>query len=340
MGDFIGGRPPDPNALRRQAEIEAKAGGVLRRHAQRRQRAQEERFDAIGAVEKARELQRRLDELDDEIRRAPFGRREDSEVRRHFRELKRERNEVEAEFPPGHKPRTLSWLHESEGQRWTLTPQKKTPSADDRAFEAMVRKRTAEMERPRPGRRARRSGSTRREREMKAETRDMRGLAVERSDSGPIAAIEGYFAVFDTKTEINSMREGNFMEEIAPGAFAKTIADNRDSIRCLYNHGHDPNIGEKPLGPVEDLREDGHGAFYKVPLLDAQYARDIAEGAKAGVYGASFKFRAVREEFTDETEPSPDNPKGLPIRRLVEVELFEFGPTPFGAYPTASSTAA
>ena len=70
----------------------------------------------------------------------------------------------------------------------------------------------------------------------------------------------GYPAVFNRRTEINGKREGRYLEQIAPGAFAKTITEDRSSIRALYEHGGDPVIGTKPLGVVEDLHEDSHGA--------------------------------------------------------------------------------
>jgi len=333
--EFIGGRAPDLNAIRREAEIEAKAGGVLRRHAQRRHRAQEERFDAIGAAEKARELQRRLDELDEEIRRAPFGRREGSAVRQHFRELERERNEVAAEFPPGHKPRVSAWLLESEGKRWTLTPREN--SARDPAFDRMVAKRMAEAEAQRPGRRARHSGMTRREREAKAIVRDRREQVLLRStQSGAMPVLSGYGLRFGEPTEIESILEGHFIEIIEPGAARKTLADNGRSIRVMFNHGTDPSIGEKPLcNPT--FTEDSSGVRYEGQLFDTDYCRELVPALKAEQLGASFRFRVVRESFIEEPGPSPDNPKGLPERHIEEIELFEMGPVVFPAY--AGSTA-
>jgi HK97 family phage prohead protease len=59
------------------------------------------------------------------------------------------------------------------------------------------------------------------------------------------------------------------MERIAPGAFAHRIANDRRRIKVLFQHGRDPQIGDKPLGPIRTLREDETGAFYEVRLLDA-----------------------------------------------------------------------
>ena len=148
----------------------------------------------------------------------------------------------------------------------------------------------------------------------------------------------GHFAVFDQWTEINSWFEGHFLERIAKGAFKKTFREHRGEIKPLFQHGHDPQVGDKPLGTVGDLREDDTGAYYEVPLLDAPYVRDdILPGLRAGLYGASFRFQTIREEFSEKPDPSDHNPTGLPERTLKELRLFEFGPVTFPAYPAATA---
>lgn len=148
----------------------------------------------------------------------------------------------------------------------------------------------------------------------------------------------GHFAVFNEWTEINSMFEGNFLERISPGAFKKTFRDQREEMRVLFQHGFDYQIGDKPLGPIQELREDDEGAYYEVPLLDAGYVRDeIMPGLEAGLYGASFRFRVMREEFVEEPGVSDDNPQGLPERTIKEMLVREFGPVTFPAYPSATA---
>jgi phage head maturation protease len=75
--------------------------------------------------------------------------------------------------------------------------------------------------------------------------------------------MHGHFAVFNRWTEINSWFEGNFLERIAPGAFKKTFREKTPKV--LFQHGQDPQIGDKPLGPIESLAEDETGAAYEVP---------------------------------------------------------------------------
>jgi HK97 family phage prohead protease len=155
-------------------------------------------------------------------------------------------------------------------------------------------------------------------------------------DAGP--TMVGHFARFNEWTEIDSVFEGNFMERVAPGAFRKTFAENRDRMRVLFQHGQDPQIGDKPLGSIDVLEEDKRGAYYEVPLLDAPYVRDnILPGLRAGLYGASFRFSVQREEFNRDTQPSEHNPQALPERTLKEIAVREFGPVTFPAYPGATA---
>jgi len=147
----------------------------------------------------------------------------------------------------------------------------------------------------------------------------------------------GHFAVFNVWTEVNSIFEGRFLERLAPGCFSKTLAESRAAIRCLFQHGTDPVVGDKPLGPFDVLTEDDIGLYAEVPLLDAGYVRDLVPGLEAGVYGASFRFRSVKEQYVEEPGASAANPMGLPERTVQECELFEAGPVTFGQYAEATS---
>lgn len=55
--------------------------------------------------------------------------------------------------------------------------------------------------------------------------------------------LSGYFARFDEWAEINSKFEGHFLERVAPGRFARTIAEDRAKIRLLLEHGASPLTG-------------------------------------------------------------------------------------------------
>jgi HK97 family phage prohead protease len=146
----------------------------------------------------------------------------------------------------------------------------------------------------------------------------------------------GHFCVFNEWTEIREFG-GYFLERFIPGAFKKTIADRRDKVRCLFQHGQDPQVGDKPLGPIEELKEDDKGVFYSVPLLDTSYNADLIKGLRAGIYGASFRFRVIRESRDENPPKSTHNPNGLPERTIEEAGLMEFGPVTFPAYEGATA---
>ena len=145
----------------------------------------------------------------------------------------------------------------------------------------------------------------------------------------------GYFTRYHEWTEIDSWYEGNFMEQVASGACKKTFRDLTPKV--LFQHGMDGMVGDKPLGPPDVLREEADGPYYEVPLLDTTYVRDLIPGLEAGLYGASFRFSVMREEWVDEPGVSDHNPKGLPERTIKEMRVSEFGPVTFPAYPGATA---
>ena len=146
----------------------------------------------------------------------------------------------------------------------------------------------------------------------------------------------GHFAVFDEWTEIDSWYEGRFLERVAKGAFRKTFREGREQMRVLLQHGYDPELGDRPIAAIADLREDDVGAYYEAELLDGIPELVIA-GLRAGQYGASFRFRVIRELYDHEPGVSDHNPEGLPERTIQEVEVREFGPVTWGAYPAATA---
>lgn len=137
----------------------------------------------------------------------------------------------------------------------------------------------------------------------------------------------GYPVIFETWTEINSW-EGRFKERIAPGALNRTLQNNGDQIKVLFNHGMDPSIGDKPLGRATELRVDGRGLYVEVPMSETSYNDDLIALMRDGALdGMSFRFSVP------EGKDSWEYPKkGLPERTINELRLFEFGPVTFPAY--------
>jgi capsid assembly protease len=158
-----------------------------------------------------------------------------------------------------------------------------------------------------------------------------------RAADGEPPIYEGHFAIFNEFIEINSIYEGHFIERIAPGAFAKTISERRDRMRCLFEHGTDPHIGKKVLGRILRLEEDDEGPAFEVALFDTDYVRELLPPLRTGDYGTSFRFKIMQEDYVARPRRSAHNPDGLPERTYTELQVWEFGPVTFPAYVGATS---
>lgn len=150
------------------------------------------------------------------------------------------------------------------------------------------------------------------------------------------------FSRFGEWYEVNSMWEGHFLERVKSGSFKRTIRNNGDQVRVLFNHGHDFSIGDKVLGPSENLREETDSPVGEVPLFDTSYNRDLLPGIRAGVYGSSFRMRVLQDEMAEPGSSKWEdtgNPEwsGLPQRTITEIRLFEYGPVTWPANPGATA---
>jgi phage head maturation protease len=154
---------------------------------------------------------------------------------------------------------------------------------------------------------------------------------------GSLGTLAGRFTEFNRWYRVSSWLEGDFMERVAPGATADTIRDDIGAMRVLFDHGMDGQIGNKVLGPIDELEEKSDGSYYGVPLFDTSYNRDLLPGLKAGVYGASMRMRVTADAWDDEPPKSKANPDGIPERTITRMRVPEFGPVTFPANPGATS---
>lgn len=140
--------------------------------------------------------------------------------------------------------------------------------------------------------------------------------------------LEGYAAMFNSPTLIDSMFEGRFNEQIKRGAFSKSIRENTPVLQ--FDHGMHPLIGSIPIGAIRSLKEDERGLFVRARLsnnwLIEPVRQAIADGA---VNGMSFRFSVVREQWQDKTSETP-------TRTLTEVKVHELGPVVWPAYSDTS----
>lgn len=165
-------------------------------------------------------------------------------------------------------------------------------------------------------------------------------------DAGDGRTLEGYAAVFDTPARILSW-EGEFDEEIARGAFRRTLKKKTPILQ--YDHGRDARTGTVPIGAIEDLAEDDTGLFVRARLFDNDAVEPIRQAiAGKAITGMSFRFQVARESWADKDgvkikddelakllwEPGDRGPLK---RTILEIDpLHELGPVAFPAYDATS----
>jgi HK97 family phage major capsid protein len=152
--------------------------------------------------------------------------------------------------------------------------------------------------------------------------------------NGDPPTLSGHFAVFDQWARIDSAREGLFMERIAPGAFGESFA--RETPKIMFQHGRDPQIGEKVIAAPATVMEDARGAHYTAPLLDG-VPEMLVDGLRKGAYGASFRFSVETDDLVRHPAVSAHNPEGLPERTITRANVPEAGPVTWGAYAGATA---
>jgi HK97 family phage prohead protease len=140
----------------------------------------------------------------------------------------------------------------------------------------------------------------------------------------------GYAAVFDTPTRIDSW-EGEFDEQIAQGAFARTLREKMPVL--MFEHGRHPLVGSMPLGVINNAYEDSQGLFVEARLTDNWLIQPVRDAVEAGaISGMSFRFSVP--EGGDKWEQ--DN-RDVPLRTLIDLDVPELGPVVFPAYePTTA----
>jgi HK97 family phage prohead protease len=136
--------------------------------------------------------------------------------------------------------------------------------------------------------------------------------------------VAGHAAVFDSR----SQNLGGFVEDVAHGAFAKTIQEA--DVRALWNHDANFPLGRNRAGTLR-LAEDESGLYYEVDMPDTTYARDLVVSMQRGdVTQSSFGFRVIKDDW-GLTEDD------FPVRTLKEVALSDVSPVTYPAYLDADS---
>jgi hypothetical protein len=142
----------------------------------------------------------------------------------------------------------------------------------------------------------------------------------ERADKTPV--LIGYAAVFGKR----SVDLGGFTEEVAPGAFSKSL--RADDVIAVVEHDPALILGRTSAKTLT-LSEDPSGLKMEIDLPDTSAGRDIRVSVQRGdIKGASFKFQTITDSW--------EMRDGVSHRTLIEARLFDVCPVANPAYPDTS----
>lgn len=155
------------------------------------------------------------------------------------------------------------------------------------------------------------------------ETRAYHRTAPEIRGSATAPVLAGYGAVFNSA----SQNLGGFVEEVDPSAFTDTLRRvGERNILGAFNHDASILLATTDSDSLS-LRTDGTGLGYEMDLdvEDPDAIRVMRKVQTGKVRGSSFTFVTREDEWSTTAE-------GFPLRRLLNVELYELGPVTSPAY--------
>lgn len=175
-------------------------------------------------------------------------------------------------------------------------------------------------------------------------TRSFPLLDISIRSGGDGRTVEAYAAVWDTPTKIHD-QEGRYLEQIARTAFDETITVRGDKPwPVLFNHGLTVH------GTPSDLDSMPIGASIEAPRVDSRglvtvsryHNSDRAEQALEAIRSGAVTAQSFSGRFG---ESSPKRPTGgyhpnragdLVLVTRSKVDMDEYGPAVFAAYPSAA----
>lgn len=163
-------------------------------------------------------------------------------------------------------------------------------------------------------------------RDMKRETKSIPYFEIKADSAGRVRT--GIAAVFGNVD--------SYGDRLIPGAFAKTITENRSRVKHLWNHG----FGQPPIASIKELREVGREDLPKAVLEYAPeatggllvsreyYKNDFADWVLQAIDSGDINEMSFGYDVIQATEVTENEQT---IRELKEVKLYDTSDVLWGA---------
>lgn len=155
-------------------------------------------------------------------------------------------------------------------------------------------------------------------------------VRVDSEDKAP--RFTGHAAVFNSRTAIGNPLTWGFYEEIAAGAFTKTLSEG--DARMLIDHDPYYVVARSSANTLR-LSQDRMGLAVDADLDPSlSYVADLTANLRNGnITGMSFGFYVVKDAWETETVETSDGQSAeVEVRTILEAKLIEVSAVTFPAY--------
>ena len=135
-------------------------------------------------------------------------------------------------------------------------------------------------------------------------------------------SFKGFASVF------GNLIDAHVPTRILPGAFAKTIKENKHRVKVLFNHDAD-----SPIGVPTRMEETHDGLLVEAKIAPTAKGQEVLTLIRSGVLtDLSIGFDPIKYTMVDEGTLGQ-------VRHISELRLWEFSPVVWGANSQAHITA-
>lgn len=156
---------------------------------------------------------------------------------------------------------------------------------------------------------------------------ELRAITAEQTAAGYIGEMRGFIPYASDSREMRTAKGEKFIERLAPGVFARSLADPKQVV--FADVGHDDAATFARSGVNLTLEDSATGLSWTALLPDTTVGRDLKANVALGIIdGTSFEFELRGEAGAEEVSKRD----GLAIRTIRDAILHRVNPVTEPAY--------
>jgi HK97 family phage prohead protease len=162
----------------------------------------------------------------------------------------------------------------------------------------------------------------------------------QRSVFTEVRADETKFELHGVAASYNKLSRdlGGFREQIAPGAFDRSLRSGTD-VKCLLNHDSNIVLGSSRAQTLTlESRADGLHMRCKLDRTSPNHASVFASVRRADISEMSFAFQADDDQWENDVLDPEDRSKRFTRRTLRSVQLLDVSPVCYAAYNNGATS--